>query len=423
MNILHMWKTDHLHGGGGAIAMHRLHTGLRAAGINSKILCVKKTTNSPYVIKYSANRILGRIEHRLKRFALKQGLNDIYLLNSFLLGQNPAFRKADIINIHGTHGFLNYLALPLFSMSKPIVYTLHDMWPYTGHCGFSFDCKRWKTGCGQCPYPENHPAIQKDNTRIEWKLKDWVYRASHLAVVTLSTMQTKEVGSSLLNRFPIHHIPNGLDTNVFQRIDADRSRSRLGLPSGKKVLMFAALSLDEPRKGGDLLIKALTSIPQALKSKMVLLTLGDGGGVIGEQAGIESKNLGSIYDDHQKAMAYSAADIFVLPSRAESFSLVVLESMACGTVAVAFRVGAVPDIIEHGVNGYVAESESAADLCKGIITLIKDKQLRTKMSRNARKVVLKEFTLEKQVERYFELYQDCLRSNTALGTYKSLPII
>jgi glycosyltransferase involved in cell wall biosynthesis len=409
LNVLQIWKTDYLHGGGGAIAMHRLHTGLRDAGINSKILCMRKTTDSPHSIQYSPNKILKKIESRLKRIALKQGLNDIHFLNSFLLGRIPAYQKADVINIHGTHGFLNYLALPVLSRYKPIVYTLHDMWPYTGHCGFSFDCERWITGCGQCPYPQTHPAIEKDNTHLEWQIKNKVYRLSRLKFVTLSTMKTQEVLKSMLNRFPIYHIPNGLDVEVFYPLDSDQCRRKLGLSQNKKVLMFAALTLDQPRKGSDLLIKALQNLPEALKSNTILLTIGHSDSSIGERAGIQSINLGFIRDDHQKVVAYSAADIFISPSRGETLPLVLQESAACGTPMISFDVGGVADILQPGFSGYLAKPESAEDLSKGIVTLLENDSLRAKMSQNARKIIIKEFTLEMQVKRYIALYQDCLR--------------
>ena len=412
IRVLQMWKTDYWGGGGGAIAMNRLHTGLNAAGIDSKVLCIRKTTDSSDSIRYYPNRFIEKIENGLKRITVKFGLHDIHRLNSFLIRFHAAYRKADIIHIHGTHGFLNYLALPLLSMGKPIVYTLHDMWPYTGHCGFSYDCERWKTGCGKCPYPENHPAIQKDNTRIEWKLKDWVYRISNMAIVAVSKMKTREARLSLLNRFPIHYIPYGLDTNVFQPIDPERCRRRLDLSQNKSILMFAALSLDQPRKGGDLLIKALASIPQTMKSNLVLLTFGDGDNVIAEKAGIESVNLGFIREDHQKAMAYSAADIFLSPSRGETLPLVLLESAACGTPMVSFDVGGVGDIVQDGFTGYLAKAENATDFCKGIVALLENNQMRTQMRRNSRNLILEKFTLEKQAERYIELYQNCLRSRS-----------
>jgi glycosyltransferase involved in cell wall biosynthesis len=408
IRVLQMWKTDYLGGGGGAIAMNRLHIGLKAAGIDSKILCIRKTTDSPDSIRYSPNRFIEKIENGLKRSTANLGLHDIHRLNSFLIRFHPAYRKADVIHIHGTHGFLNYLALPLLSMSKPVVYTLHDMWPYTGHCGFSYDCERWKTGCGKCLYPENHPAIQKDHTRIEWKLKDWVYRLSDLRIVTLSTMKTQEASWSILNRFSLYHIPNGLDIEIYYPLDSEQCRRQLGLPLNKRVLMFAALSLDQPRKGSDLLIKALQNLPESLKSDTILVTIGHGDRLIGEKAGIPIVNLGFIHDDRQKAVVYSAADIFVSPSRGETLPLVLQEAAACGTPLVSFDVGGVADILHHGITGYLAQPENAEDLCKGIITLLEDARLRNQMSRHARNVILKEFTLEKQVQRYIKLYQDCL---------------
>jgi len=411
VNVLHLWKTDRFGGGGGAIAMYRLHDGLRDKAVDSKILCLNKTTDSPFSIKLvSPSKFLQKLEHRIKRFSLKRGLHDIYRLNYFAIKNNALYQKADIVHIHGTHGFLNYLTLPFISRKQPTIYTLHDMWPFTGHCGYSYDCKRWETGCGHCPYPENHPAIQKDNTRIEWHLKRMVYQLSNLTIVTLSDAKTEEARKSILRRLPIYQIPNGLDLTVFKPLNPDICRKKLGLPTDKTILMFAALSLSQHNKGGDLLFKALQRIPAKLKSNMVLLTIGENGDKIQDWSGVETKNLGFIKEDNMLAEVYSAADFFVSPTRAESLSLVIQESMACGVPVVAFNVGGNPDVVRHGENGYLVEPENDEDLSIRIVQILEGKNRRQLMGQKSRELMIKDYSIEQQVNDYIALYQNTLNT-------------
>jgi glycosyltransferase involved in cell wall biosynthesis len=304
--------------------------------------------------------------------------------------------------------YFSYLAIPALTENKPAVFTLHDMWGFTGHCAYSYDCDRWKTGCGKCPYPDTYPAIQRDNTRLEWKLKNWVYSRSNLTIVTLSRWLTAKVQQSMLNCFPIHFIPNGIDTQAYQPIDTDQCRSVLGIPCGKKVLMFGAVSLTDSRKGGDLLCKVLASLPESLKSEIVLLILGNGGEAIADAIGIQTLNLGYASGDRLKAIAYSAADLFIFPTRADNLPLVLQESMSCGTPMVSFNVGGVPDLVRSEITGYLAEPENIQDFAYGIVQLLENQKLRDQMSQNCREIALAEYPLELQAQRYIEVYQQVL---------------
>ena len=278
------------------------------------------------------------------------------------------------------------------------------MWSFTGDCAYSYDCTRWKTGCGKCPYPHTYPAIKRDNTPLEWKLKDWVYSRSNLTIVTLSRWLAKQAQQSLLNRFPIHHIPNGIDTEAYQPLDCQNCRSLLGIPLGKNVLMFGAASLQDPRKGGDLLLDALSNLPNSLKTETVLLTIGSGGEAIAETVGIPTLNLDYVASDRLKSLAYSAADLFLFPTRADNLPLVLQESMACGMPMVWFKVGAVPDLVRPGITCYLAALEDAQDFSQGIVQLLEDKRLKEPMGENCRAIALEEYPLELQAKRYIELY-------------------
>ncbi len=408
MKVLHLWNSDSArHGGGGAVAMSRLHSSLSAAGIHSKILCKTKTSESPDVLTLRRFPRLEIIEKILRIPSSRIGLNDIHRISTFKIQQHEAYVNTDLLHIHGTHGnFMSYLALPALTTAKPAVFTLHDMWAFTGHCGYSFDCDRWKIGCGKCPHLDAAPAVKRDATRLEWKLKNWIYGRSNLTIICPSKwLEEQAKQSPLTNRFPVHYIPHGIDTEAFQPLDPELCRSQLGIPPDKKVLMFAAARLNNYRKGGDLLVKALQSLPKSLKAETVLLVIGKEGKEIAENIDIPVYDLGYLSDDRSKAVAYSAADLFLFPTRADIFGLVSIESQACGTPVVSFKVGAVPEHVLPGITGYLAEPENAQDFCDGIVELLEDESQRNFMSQHCRANVLKEYSLKLHIQRHIHLYQ------------------
>lgn len=388
--------------------MYRLVLGLTVTGAYCKILSMTKTLDSTESKAISRS---SKLEFRLAQILSKLGLNDIHCVSSFKVIKDEFYLDADLINFHVLHsGFFSYLAIPSLTESKPAVFTLHDMWSFTGHCAYSYDCDRWKTGCGKCPYLDIYPPVRRDNTRLEWKLKNWVYSRSNLTIVTPSTWLTEQAKQSMLSCLPIHHIPNGIDTEVYQPFDPEQSRSRLGIPIHKKVLMSGAASLTDPRKGGDLLLKALSSLPASLKAETVLLILGSGGEAIAEAAGIASLNLGYVSSDRLKSIAYSAADLFIFPTRADNLPLVLQESMACGTPMVSFKVGGVPDLVRPGITGYLATPEDVKDFCNGIVQLLEDQSLRSRMGQQCRAITLDEYPLQLQAKRYVKLYRQILQN-------------
>ena len=405
MQVLHINQSDIT--GGAAIAVHRLHQGLLAQGIDSRLLVDIVTTSSDRVAATPPRR---RWDYQIRRLTKPLGFNDIHLTSTFEITKHPFYQAADVLHFHNLHsGYFNYLALPSLTKSKPAILTLHDMWSITGHCAYSFDCNRWKIGCGNCPYPDTYPPIQRDNTRLEWKLKNWAYSHSHLVgVVTTSHWLAEQAKQSMLGRFPVHHIPYSIDTQAYQPLDPEKCRSLLGIATGKKVLMFGAQSLTNPRKGGDLLLKALSGLPDSLKSEIVLLIMGNRGEKMAESLGIPSLNLGFVSSDRLKAIAYSAADLFLFPTRADAFGLVAQEAMACATPVVSFKVGGVPDIVRPGMTGYLAQPDNALDFGTGIVQLLEDQGLRDRLGQQSREIILEEYALELQSQRYLQLYEKAL---------------
>jgi glycosyltransferase involved in cell wall biosynthesis len=338
------------------------------------------------------------------------GLNDIHCLSSFSIPKHELYRQAEILFLTSFRRGFSYMALPALTRNKPGVMTMHDIWPLTGHCAVSYDCDRWKTGCGRCPHLDVVPKVERDATRIEWMLKNVAYRRSHLTIVSRSTPITQMVKQSMLGRLRVCQIPGGVPADLLVPLERDQCRDALGIPRDKHVLMFAALSLSQPWKGADLLLSALDALPASLKKDTLLLLLGGEGEDLARSCDMPVVNLGVVMDEHDKAVAFSAADLFISPSRAEAFGLVALESMSCGTPSVAFAVGGAQDYVHPGRTGYLVRPQDTDGLRNGIVQLLEDDVLRSAMGDRGRELVLQEYTVELEVQRYLELFEDLLKN-------------
>ena len=397
--------------GGAFITSDRLHRSLLKANIDSAYAYGRALQDSDAALQglgsYYSLKSRGRLaEAALTKVSRKIGLNDITRLSTFNLPEEPFFQKATVLNFHNLHSdFFSYLALPQLTALKPAVWTLHDMWSFTGHCAYSYDCTRWQTGCGKCPYLGEEPMVQRDATHLEWKLKDWTYDRAKLTIVAPSRWLSKQAKQGLLGRFDVHHIPYGIDTQLYQPLDPQHCRHVLGIPPGKRVLMFGAQSLTNARKGGDLLFESLAALPSSLKADTLLLTFGSGEDQKLKALGMETVSLGYVSSDRIKAILYSAADAFVFPTRADNLPLVLQESLACGTPMISFRVGGVPDMVRPGITGLLAEPADAQDLSAKIVQMLESSEVRETMRKNCRAIALQEYSIELQRDRYVELYQ------------------
>jgi glycosyltransferase involved in cell wall biosynthesis len=407
MKVLHL-NYRGLKGAGSAMATRRLHYGLRKAGVDSRILCVENGDESAHITALPRSRVRRRLDALFHKATAEFGLNYAFDLNSGMIKASPLYIDADIINAHNFTAFFSYLSLPGLSKLKPMVLTLHDMWSYTGHCYASLDCDRWKFGCGRCPHPEMFPSIRRDATRLEWRLKKWAYDRSNLNIITLSSERTEQARESLFKRFSINHIPNGIDVEAYKPIDREKCRSLLGLPNDKRVLMFMAKSLQSRIKGPDLVLRALQNLPPPIKAKTLLVLVGDNGDAITKSLDIETLYLGFIGNDRLKSICYSASDLFIYPTRADTFPLVLLESLSCGTPIVSFRTGGVPDVVRPGITGYLAEPENVEDLSRGILQLLENDVLRAHMREHCRRIAIHEYSIEVQVQRYMKVYREIL---------------
>ncbi|MBE9063609.1 glycosyltransferase family 4 protein [cf. Phormidesmis sp. LEGE 11477] len=410
MNVLHINQSDIA--GGAAIAAHRLHKALLSQDVQSKLLVDRQQSDSSLVASIPRRRYLDSLSSRVAYYV---GLNYVNHTSTFNIPSHPFYIEADVLNFHNVHGdYFNYLALPKLTRQKPAVLTLHDMWSFTGHCAYSFECKRWRTGCGKCPAIATYPKAARDSTTIEWKLKKWTFTRSNLVVVSPSYWLSKLAKESIIRKLQIRTIPNGLDTQAFQPLDRDLCRRSLGISTGKKILLFAAQNLNDPRKGGDLLLSAIQQLPRSLIENLVLLVLGESSDSLFSSTGIPVISLGYVGGSRVKAIAYSAADAFIFPTRADNLPLVLQESMACGTPMISFNTGGVPELVRPGVTGLLAKPEDATELSSKIVELLEDTSLRQRMSLHCRAIAIDEYSIELQAKRYKALYAELIEDRDAV---------
>lgn len=395
-------------GGGAAIAAMRLHEGLLGLGVDSHVGVDLRTSDSPRVHTLApGNRILDRA---LTAATWRMGLGSIGTTGSFRLHRQPCFAEADVVNYHLLHsGRFNFLALPGLARRKPAILTLHDMWAFTGHCVYSFDCERWKAGCGRCPYPETYPAIRRDATRLELAMKKRVYRRSDLHVVAISRWIERQTRESVLRDQPVHHIPNGVDLHVFSPANRERTRKELGLKSDKRILLCGAVDLGDRRKGADLLEAALRKLPDEIKRTTTLLVMGQADPTTFADVGIESVRLGFVAGERERAGVFSAADVFAFPTRADNLPLMIEESLACGTPSVSFDVGGVSDLVRAGETGLLAPPESVSEFAAALHRLLTEDAWRESLRRRCREIAEKEFSIELQARRYLALFESVRR--------------
>ncbi len=408
--------TETIYGDGGSIAVQRLDIGLRRLGIDSRVLVTKNPNPLPNVTTFRRGRTrFERLADRACRRLLPAlGLDELLDASSFRIVDDCRVLAPDVLTVHGpTYGWLSPLALPALSQRFPSVLVLHDMWSFTGHCSHSFDCSRWRTGCGRCPKLDAEPRVRRDATALAWRLKEWIYGRCRFAVVTPSTWLAELVRASMLGRFPVHHVPHGVDTGTYRPLDRELCRRALGISAGRRVVLFVAANLSRPLKGADLLVAALQALPASLRQELTLLLLGNRGESLAQAAGVDALALGFVASDRLKAMCFAAADVYVHPSRAEVFPYVIIEAMACGTPTAAFAVGGIPDLVRPGISGMLAPPEDAAALGRAIATLLEGTSAeRAKLRASTAALVAREFDLTLQAERYAALYRTLQTANT-----------
>lgn len=419
IQVVHINSTDVR--GGAARAAYRLHSALNAAGMASKMFARKRTGQDPAVSavttanEWLRRRLTMRHQQRIKRefaqYHVIAGVDyDLFTDDRSVYGREvlEQLPTCDIINLHWIAGFIDYQTFfPAIARQRiPMVWTLHDMNPFTGGCHYDRGCGRFIEGCGHCPQLKSSDS--NDLSRQIWLRKQQAFAhlpADGLHIVTLCQWMAHEVQrSALLSRFPMSVIPNGLDTNVFAPRDRRTAREVFQIPQDRRVLLFVAGSLKDVRKGLAFLEQAIALLPD--KNKVLLASVGKTEWAA--NLDIPYQSLGIIDDDRLLSLAYSAADLFVIPSLQDNLPNTVMEALACGTPIVGSEVGGIPDMVRPGVTGALAPPKDAAALGAAIAALLNHPERLIEMSGHCRRVALQEYDAALQGRRYVECYRTLL---------------
>jgi len=395
--------------GGAARATWRIFKGLQDRGINTRLMVQTKLSNDPDVIvpggtiAQSVSFLRPYIDFIIPFFYIrKRAVFSPSLLPGHAVAKINEL-DLDIIHLNWiTGGFIRIESLA--EIQKPVVWTLHDMWAFTGGCHYALTCDRFKDNCGHCP--QLHSSHDYDLSRKIFRRKLAVYkRIQKLTIVTPSQWLASCVRSSrLLGNFRVEAIPNGLDTSVFVPVNKTLARQHLHLPENIKMLLFGGIRADKNKlKGFDYLIEALSKI----KSRDIeLMVFGAAESKKIHSLGFKAHFWGTVNDDRLLIDLYSAANVTVVPSLQEVFGQTASEAMACGTPVAAFGITGLLDIVTHKVNGYLAKPYSTDDLAEGIDWILGDQERYKELAGNARKSAVANFDIKKIADRMIHLYEE-----------------
>ena len=425
MKILHISTMDD-HGAGKSAL--RLHLGLKSLGLDSKMLTLNRHSMDSDVIQFETHRnIFKKVIDSVRNKVISSEFNaykytrskDCDLFSNcrtiYNISKHPLVKEADIITLRWIAFMMDYKEFFHNIKSKPIIWRLSDMNPFTGGCHYSNGCTGYQTGCGTCPQlGSKNP---NDLSRRIFKRKGIAYKNHNMHIVASSKQHAELVkGSYLFKNKPIEIIHNAVPIDVFKkRYDKESLRKLLGIPQGKTVILYGA-DYKTKRKGFECLLKALELLKQRIDArKIALVTFGP----IQSIDGISGDNtfsihqLGYIADEILLSNIYSSCDFFVMPSMEEAGGQTFLEAMACEIPVIVFDVGTMADTIIPHKTGLIAELKDTKDLTEKIEYMITHPNQRQEMGENARKLVKQEYTLQIQAERYLKLYEMMLSAKNA----------
>ena len=416
--------------GGAALACNSLFKALSRE--ETKVRClVRDRMGTDELVEVTANDLAGKIRwHFLNErssFILRAGSRDYWFLFSPAekgenILHNEILQSADIIHIHWINsGFLSTQMLNrITSLKKPVLFTLHDMWLFTGGCHHPFTCNNFNSGCGNC-YMLRRPRPNDISRKGFLKKKAFLEKKNVYFVTVSNWLKNRFLESDLkIDENRIRVIPNVINTELFKPMPARDACSMLGIDADTRYIVFGAQNLRSPLKGLDLLVSAFNHLKNSEKqhssietggSMPVILLFGKYNGNIGRLADsipYKIKYLGTIRDQALLPAVYSAAHLTVVPSLYETFGQVIAESLSCGTPAVAFRNSGPTEIIQHMKTGYLAEYESAEDFAEGIQWGLKQKDL-SSVRMACRQSIEQNYADRLIARQYMDLYEKMIQ--------------
>ncbi len=397
--------------GGAARAAFRLHKSLINENIDSKMFVSLKKSDEFNVIAPQTN--LQKVLVKLKGILNLFPLNKLKHATLFSASFSPSFGlvnainalKPDIVHLHWVNAGM-FRIEELNKIKAPIVWSLHDMWAFTGGCHYSSDCLGYMKSCGSCPILNS--SVENDISRKLLKRKEKTFsKLSNITIIGLSKwLAVCAKQSTLFKDKRVVNLPNPIDTDVFKPFDKDKARELWKLPKDKKLVLFGSMSAtSDVRKG---FIELSSAIKELDNDNVELLVFGSSKPKNPYKFGVKTHYLGQLNDDTSLVTLYNVADVMVVPSLQENLSNVIMESLACGTPVVAFNIGGNSDMIDHQKNGYLAKPYLATDLANGINWVINNNTA-NEVSQKAREKGIENFSNAVVAKKYIQLYTEILK--------------
>ena len=429
--------------GGAATAARRLHEALLHTGTDSRFYYSPKNscidqTDPPLSETYRETRwrserfpksLIQKVDHlihrRLFRNTMTRRPTGKEIFTSERGSPKTTFPPANfdraptsplesVIHLHWIARFIDYASFfGSIHPAQPIVWTLHDMNPFSGGCHFSEGCMRFRHGCGRCPQLPK-PA-SNDLSRKTFLAKKQAIAGCNLHIAAPSQWLIEQAKQSQMFQMArsFHHIPYGVHTTDLYPMDREEACGRLGIDPSATIVCFGAMDVKSDRKGVQHLLPALNAIADV--PNVQVLVFGRGDLPKTNIALPPMKHVGAINGLLGQRTVYSAADVFVLPSLEDNLPLTGLEAMACATAVLGFNAGGIPDYVREGISGALATVADSQALGCRLRELISDKDKLRSLGQSARKLIEREYSAQREAAAYNDLYATLCSTSAQVG--------
>lgn len=408
INVLHINPSD-THGG--RFSGFEMISKGKPYGINAEMLVWDKFSSSQSVHYVPPSNVFLRFLVKFtSKIANRIGFDGLFNFSAISILFTKQFKRADIIHLHLIHNFCNFslLILPFISIFKPVVWTFHDCWAFTGGCEHPEECDKWRTGCFPlCPHPRSLTVTSYFNQFLHYFVKKCIYKISKFNIVVASNWMRERVKNSpIVGTKDLVVIPFGLNLNLFKPVSKQTARKLYSIPDDYKVLITRDVSFNSKYKGVDYLVAALNLLDPNLK--ICIITIDSGNALMAFSDRFLVKPLGWI-DGDQLVNALSAADLLIMPSLQESFGMLAVESMACGTPVVCFSGTALTNVTDGESSGTtIVESINANALATNIKRLLLNESELSRFSKLARIHASSNYSDVKYLSAHANLYKSLL---------------
>ena len=399
--------------GGAAVAANRLMKALNNHGVKAKMLVRDKESDALTVADLPQSPRLRWYFYweRLVIFCrLHFRKNHLFEIDIANIGSDITrlreFQEADVIHLHWINqGMLSLSGIrKIINSGKPVVWTMHDIWPATAICHVTLDCRNFTRQCQNCRLLPGGGS-KNDLASTIWQKKQRVLDNANIFFVACSHwLESEAKKSALLKGQKITSIPNPIDTHIYKIGNKEEARKRLGLPTDQKLILFASQRVTNENKGMDYLIKACQLLAN---ENYGVIILGGHAEEVVDQLPLKAYPLGYVNNEQRIVDVYNAADVFVLPSLSENLPNTIMEAMACGLPCVGFKVGGIPEEIDHQKNGYVANYRDAEDLARGIRWILTEADYEG-LSKHAIHKVAQTYSQQSVAMKYIEIYHQAM---------------